>query len=438
MRLNFDQLPDNLLENIFKLLHPVELFDLCLLNKCLLTVTKSVIRYNLTYSVYDQFISYKNYQQEFIETNGLSMNHININESTLKHLSSCLNIRSINYESLYDHGNKFPIKAKLPKLKKIVMCFSELTEELVIFNNYLNQVEVFEVFKDEIVIEDFIKHLSSDKLKSLTLYSIYDLNISGLDTIKTKFKNLRVLHLKSLSFITTNGYVNPNISFNSSLNLKIEGYIDFKVSCLGDLKQLNSIELLINNNTVFDNTNKNEERIIESIKCSGYISLGYFEFSSPITHSFSNLPTLKEVYFTEFSKESLNSISLIPSIQVISFSFPYSDLKDLIEEFYCNKYSDYKEKRKLVKCNSVKKINFEDFYPLSDLYLYFLSFFPNIKTIKTDHLDALDDNEMLKATYKFTSPLLLIAPINPYLPVAFYDELAKKPMLSWMKLDPYY
>ncbi|KAI9291562.1 hypothetical protein K502DRAFT_352878 [Neoconidiobolus thromboides FSU 785] len=131
------------------------------------------------------------------------------------------------------------------------------TLTLGLFDGYLNQLEALEIINFVLTIKDKMICLNLNKIRSLTFYVKHHLNLSGLDVIKTEFGNLKVLHLKALnlkldSFIFTNSEVDPNINFDSSLEIKIKGDIEFQFNCLSDFKQLKSIGSLYLDYTIFE------------------------------------------------------------------------------------------------------------------------------------------------------------------------------------------
>ncbi|KAI9291907.1 hypothetical protein K502DRAFT_332797 [Neoconidiobolus thromboides FSU 785] len=197
MSLKFDQLPDILLEEVFKLLNPNELFNYCFLNKCLFKIIDCVIKYNLTYSVY-YFGEYQNYQKEFIEKNRLLMTHIVIESDPSKYLNSCPNLKSIEFYGINSeinddsseisnseiHDSATETRAELPGLKKLGIFGLSYMDALSLFKSYLNQIEVFEIEGSEITIKDLIRDFNANKLKALRIYSEYNLYLVGLDVIK--------------------------------------------------------------------------------------------------------------------------------------------------------------------------------------------------------------------------------------------------------------
>ncbi|KAI9298401.1 hypothetical protein K502DRAFT_346132 [Neoconidiobolus thromboides FSU 785] len=149
MPLKFDLLPDLLLERIFKLSDPFELFKYRFLSKYLFGIVSRVIKYNLTFSVYNQegFDKYWYYQLKFIKENGQLMRHININSTIINYLNYCPNIKSIEYVTT--PGNEIDMKfesleLELSRLKKLILKLSNFPSLLNIFLGSLNQVEVFE------------------------------------------------------------------------------------------------------------------------------------------------------------------------------------------------------------------------------------------------------------------------------------------------------
>ncbi|KAI9296737.1 hypothetical protein K502DRAFT_158272 [Neoconidiobolus thromboides FSU 785] len=433
MVLKFCQLSDVLLEDIFKLLHPEELFDLCFLSKELFDIVNRVIKYHSIYSVYFQvgFTKYQKYQYKFILENGILMNHIYVKDDTIRFLDSCPNLTSIHASIDTVDINKLEIE--LPKLRKLSIDSSNFKESLNVFNSYLNQVVVFECIGLNISIEEVVKELNPDKLIALKVYSIGGIDIKGLDTIKTKFINLRRLNLKSDEHIEINNQINPSINFVSNLKIEIRGYLgnDFNIKYFGDLNKIKGIKLMNYNSLYFNNNNKHNNMVL--IENSNVVGLGYFNPRNPINYDLLKIPTLKDVYFWDFTKETLNLIPLLTSTQIINFGSIRLDLEKLFAKLDLTRNDFYDEKFKLLQSSLIKEIKINCLYSTFEAFAFFLSLFPNLKVIKAEALYFINRDTGLD--YVHTAPLIFIAPFSCYKDTDLSILSEYVPSLDWIKSE---
>ncbi|KAI9298241.1 hypothetical protein K502DRAFT_346252 [Neoconidiobolus thromboides FSU 785] len=482
MTFKFEQLTDLLLEDIFKLLHPEEAIELCFLSKDLFSIVSRVIRYNSTYSLYNQrgCSKYWSYQEKFIMENGELMKHINIKSENIEYLNYCSNIKSIHYLDRPDynseddrdnsnsgaisyndnigssnndsnnttddignngddisdrnskHNDNLKLNAKMPKLKKISIDTNKNGKPLNLFGEYLSQLEIFEYTGFIRSIETIIKHLNPDKLKLLTLDIKGILILDGLDIIKTEFNKLIALKLHVFGSISPLYDTNHIPEFNSNLELEIvNNMFRFSIDYFRDLRQLKSVKL-VDYSTFNLNIVDNYCDCLKSFKSSNIIALGCFNPEKAITYDFLKLSTLKEVYFKYISKGLLSSISLLPNIQTIYFSnlHIYSGIFDYAafskDNFYKNGYD-------LIKCKFIKQIHIRDYYVTIEEFLYLISLFPNLEVVKGTNF-LLEQIEVLDYKYIKFTPLLLIKSFDTYDKDAIDELLKYIPLLLWIKL----
>ncbi|KAI9294104.1 hypothetical protein K502DRAFT_366140 [Neoconidiobolus thromboides FSU 785] len=443
MSLTFEFLSEILLEEIFKYVSPIELFNLQFLNKYLFKVVNNVIKFNLTYSIYNgyKFKEYYEYQNKFIKENGGLMKHVSIEGRTIECLKDFLNVTSIEYTQLYNNENNDQnnnkLKMQLPGLKKLVIHSSNYAQTLMFFKDYLKQLEVVQINSHNFTIEDIITNLNPAKLGSLVLNANgSSLYLQGLDIIKTKFNKLKKLQLKADKYIYSSEN-NPKINFTSSLELKIEGKFnrDFSldIQYFGNLQNLKSVMLLHRYGEFFNRINKRVN--IKSLKICNKVILGYFDSRHSIDYDFLRLPNLKQIYVSSLDNELLKSIFFLSNIKTIqvhvfhTFGF-YREMFYNISD--ANSKNLYTEKRGLIQCPFVKEIEVNIFASSYVNFLLFLSLFPNLEILKiTDfYLMGIVDTEV---ELKLTTPLLLLVTIPDESNLA-YEEVEKIPMLNWIKL----
>ncbi|KAI9290969.1 hypothetical protein K502DRAFT_358717 [Neoconidiobolus thromboides FSU 785] len=441
MSIQFDHLPIVLLEDIFKLLDPTELFDLRFLNKYLFNIANNTIKYNLSYSIYYYNVSnqYRIYQQNFIEQNGAMMRHLYLYDDNLELLNNCPNITSLEIDGYIedqdgesiDHYIEFSIKVNLTKLKMIVIRHSNVIGNLKLFNNYLNQIEVIELMEItrfnelDIYIEDIIRYFNPNKLKSLTL-DFNNLNVSGLDTIKTKFLSLKILNLAHCDFTDTSINLNSNVNFASYLKLKIQGHFwdDFDIKAFGNLNYLKQMELKDLSNFLFDMSNSTS--LIE--KDHLFIS-GWSSFSKPVDHYLKRLVNSKQLTIDNIATRLFNILPLLPNIQHIF-------IDRLSMNGYCTSQdSDLNEPSKY-KADFIKQIIVDGLILYLDEFLSFLSFFPNLQVIKIRNFNLKMRESTI--TYNLPTSLLLIAPIPYSYNSELYQALDQIFMLNWIKYKGYF
>ncbi|KAI9295184.1 hypothetical protein K502DRAFT_349295 [Neoconidiobolus thromboides FSU 785] len=449
MKLQLEYLSDILLEEVFKLINPKELFHLRSLNKYLFNIVNRAIEYNLSHCVYDkyEFKQYRRLQQLFIEGNGKAMKHLVIKHSNFEYLNYCSNITAVNYKDLFIEedtimdgiGNK--IEIKLPKLKimTIDLLFVGCSDILNTFSNYLHQIEVIQLngLLNE-NIQCIIQSLNPNRLRSFSLYLISKLNLNGLDIIKSKFTKLNLLCLKS-TYITTPSEFNPNISFNSNLELIIEGVFDtnFDMSCLGDLNKLKRVKLIDKSGIYFNRNIRDDNQILNN---NGVSIISYFDINNPINNANINLLAPNRIYVNRVSIELLNLIYLLPNIESMCIDRLDFDNKGVfnaskltISDGTCMEYTSYLfYKVNLIKCNFIKYIIIHKFQSCFDSLFYFMSFFPNLKVIKITHF--ILENSSIEVNYDPITPLLLITPMESSVDSKAYSELDKIPKLRWIQI----
>ncbi|KAI9298403.1 hypothetical protein K502DRAFT_346134 [Neoconidiobolus thromboides FSU 785] len=442
MSLKLDLLSDLLLEEIFKLLDPVELLELRFLSKYLHVIASRVIEYNLSYSVYNQeeFQQYRYYQEKFIEENGILMKHININENVkyddLKLLNYCPNLVSIYFEArlfYYSLDNNNKINIIFPKLKRFTIKLGTTLQPLDILKKHLYQSEAVEFLGDVLSFDTITNYLNPNILKSLKINYNCNLHLNGLDVIKEKFNNLRVLCLKSKRAIVTVSNIVPNINFASNLELEIEGELHndcnnaFNIRCFGDLRKFKSIKLIDVNKSYFNMNDKDNN--IELMKDSNVVSLGFFSKCGRINYDFIKLSTLKEIKIDYFSKELLYSISLSLNIQtiyvdIVSFCFIKEfNQPDLINNEECD------QEYKAIQCKSIKQIEINKFNSyFNELYCLSL-LFPNLEKVKIKDFKLTAKNENINFNLAYS--LLLVTSVKVKKSI-YYNELENNPKINWI------
>ncbi|KAI9298404.1 hypothetical protein K502DRAFT_346136 [Neoconidiobolus thromboides FSU 785] len=443
MPLKFDLLPDLLLEEIFKLLDPGELFELRFLSKYLFGIASKAIKVNLTYSVYNHHYSFEEYrhiQEVFIKQNGPLMKHIIINQNIVDHITYCPNLISLKFEpDLNDDFDqqgvtvdfKLP-KVKLPGLKKLFLSLFEYSPTLGMFADYLNQVEDFEYEGCNLVIKDIISYFNPNNLKSLKLFSLYNLDCDGLDVIKSKFNNLKVLHLRSHCSILTSTKINPNVNFSSNLHLVIKerANCNFNIEYFGILKQLKSIKLINGPGVYFDINNK--EKIIESAKDSNIITLGYFDSKHQVNKDFLKLSTLTDVCITRLFEELLSSISLLQHIRVIHIG-QIDSYTDIHDKFKLNEDEKFDEKHYSLRCKFVKQAKIGYFVNGYNVITNLLFLFPSLAILKIEYIEDNSVDININLDFNLTTHLLIIIPFL-YKNTRFHNQLNENPMIDWVWL----
>ncbi|KAI9299015.1 hypothetical protein K502DRAFT_326830 [Neoconidiobolus thromboides FSU 785] len=439
MEQKFDCLPFMILYEIFNLVNPEELFNLRLLNKSLYNIIDIVIKRNLAYSVYSSSVvgRYKHHQQKIIKENKAMMKHLNIYNNNIDYINYHPNITSIEYcKSGYILNNDNHITIKLPRLKRLTLTslHGSCLRFLEIFSSHLSQIEAIEVKGYECNSNEFIHYFSPNALKSFKIHSYRDLNIDGLDILKTKFHKLEKLQFKSDYFIHTPSTFNPNMNFTSGLELEIEGHFnkEFSIKYFGNLEKFKSIKLIDKSENFLGNENN-----LKLIRNINIITLGYFE-STSLIRDLRKLTVLKEVYVRELSKELLNSISLLSSIQTIHIDSIYSANKDIFNKSdLCDsnksRYEQYlANENDIIKNKFIKQITVNTFKASLDEVISIISLFPNLRLIKIRkfNLKSIDK----KINYKHATPLLLVAPIPYHANIDFCNEFGKNSMFNWLKL----
>ncbi|KAI9298549.1 hypothetical protein K502DRAFT_362294 [Neoconidiobolus thromboides FSU 785] len=432
MPLSFTDLSDVLLEEIFQFINPEQLFELRLLNEVIYNIVNKVIKINLIYSNYNhsKHRRYKSYQLKFIKENGSLMKHLNITSNEMEYIGYCSNIVSLYYENLFNSSdNNNELGVSLPKLKRLVIksLDSGLTHYLELFSRYLTQIEMIEVYTYNLNMGTVINYLNPGILKSLKLHVTGgDLELHGLDRIKSEFVNLKVLYLKSKDHISVPINFSFNLSFIAHVKLELEGPLDFDfiVNYFGDLKVFESIKLidnsspgLIGNDVTIDLT------LFEGVKLN---TLGYISMKNNTGFELLKLPSLKQVYIKNLSKDLLRSIASLPNVNTIYIDRLYFDIKEMAYETNINETCNY-------KCTHIKNITINYFYPLVEEFFDFLSFFPNLQLIRINKFNLMDVNT--ESIFELKTPLLLVAPITHFLDSKLCDRLKQVPMLSWIKLE---
>ncbi|KAI9291639.1 hypothetical protein K502DRAFT_326180, partial [Neoconidiobolus thromboides FSU 785] len=441
MPLRFDELPDILLEAIFKQLNSEELFNYRFLNKYLFKVINYIIKYNLTYSVY-YVGKYINYQQKFIENYGSLMKHINIGNNNFGIVNICPNLISLAYERQFDDfneeddndsedksnigssngrkDNKLRIKIKLPNLKKISISSIYYLESLGLFKDYLNQIDTFEIIGDDIIIKDVVQYLNSTKLQSFKLYSFDYLDLDGLDRIKIEFTKLKLLQMETTDIIATPAEFNPNFNFISNLKLQVRGeFNDFDITCFGNLKKLKSVELVDFSGSLFevDDSGISNMKLIQD---SNVTTLGHLNSKAQF-NEFMKLTTLKEIYIKKLSIELLNFISLLSNVHKIYIEkFDIKARELFIDSIVASKINE---------CKFIKKIEIEGLHESLKTFKCFLSIFPNLEIVIINNFAIIKTNQ--NTNYKYDTPLLFIAPDRDDGP---YNDIIRNPMIDWLKL----
>ncbi|KAI9296084.1 hypothetical protein K502DRAFT_359571 [Neoconidiobolus thromboides FSU 785] len=442
MELKLEYLPLVVLDEIFKLVSPKELFKLRFLNKYLFNTINDTIKYNLTYSIYSHYEikEYNKCQEDFIKKNGLMMRHLSINDNNVEYLNYCPNILTLSYSnnirkfnnSIVDKSNN-KMDVNLVKLRKIIINTSSNDDCCQLFEQFkasLYQLEMIEINSYCGDLENIIKYLNPNKLKIFKLYSDDYLNINGLATIKTKFYNLKVLHLKFNRHIITPKEYRYNINFSSNLELIVEGdfYLNFNINCLGSLSNLKSVKLIDTSGSLF-NADSND---IKSIESGNIISLGYLDIVNSIKYHLVNLPTLREVYFNELTMEKLKLISMLSNIEVIHINYLNFDSKSIIQIPSSSSSDNRKTESRLYKCNFIKQITIDFYHPSYEQFISFLLLFPKLNAVKINNFDLIAKHKTID--FKLNTPLLLTTPAISYTNISAFNELANTPMLNWIRI----
>ncbi|KAI9291742.1 hypothetical protein K502DRAFT_332928 [Neoconidiobolus thromboides FSU 785] len=433
MTLQFEQLSDILLQEIFEFIDVKDLFKFRFLNKYLFKIVNRVIKRNLIYSIYNQNgidDKFGDYQNNFIIQYGPQMRHININSCNIYLLSYCPNIESIRYNYLDGEDcEKYELTEGLPKLRKMVMNLNYFQKSMDYFSTYLNQLEVFGITGTNITIGNCIKYFNPNKLYSFIVIGKGNLYLDGLDHIKRYFYKLKVLKIHSESdFTTQRNELRSNISFNSNLKLEVKGRFSFSIKCFGDLKQLKSVKLF---NNIYIHLDKNKRQdSIKLVEGSNILSLGYFH-SNDFINCCKNLPSLKEICIYFFSIESLASIALLTNIQTLHFTYLKNRFDGIDRKFILSNDDACKVKCNLDKCQFIKEITFDSFSASFEEFCYFLSFFPNLGILKIKNFELIDTDTEVEC--ELTSCLFLVAPVIPDMDPVLETKLETIPMFTWVK-----
>ncbi|KAI9297636.1 hypothetical protein K502DRAFT_328001 [Neoconidiobolus thromboides FSU 785] len=434
MVLQFDLLSDILIEEIFQLVNPEELFDLCFLNKCLFKIVRNVIEGNLRYSIYNQegFKKYQHdYQEKFIKEEGLSMKHVNINGNNIGLLHYCPNVASLNYNHTGNNNNSNKLELRLPKLKKLNINCLKHRDSLNLFIDLLKQVEAIKISGHIIIINTIVEYFNPDKLHSLIIDAGHFLYLDGIDIVKVKFDKLKVLRLESKGFIDNSIPIDSNLNFVPNLRLEIIGDLDYNLDlkCFGDLKQLHSIKILNSNYHYFNNRQHSD---LTEIGNDNITALGYFELKYLDNYDFFKLPALKEIHVNDFSIKLLQSISSLSNIQIIHFVNLNFNITQIFDKFGLDNNNFCKGQYSRIKCKFIKQIKIDFYNGSFDNLLDFLSSFTNIEVVSVKILDLISID--VKFNYKFTIPFLLFAPSKYIMNIPFYIDPKKIPMLNWVSL----
>ncbi|KAI9293590.1 hypothetical protein K502DRAFT_350840 [Neoconidiobolus thromboides FSU 785] len=423
MSLKFEYLSEILLEDVFKLLHPEELFRLRYLSKYLSKVIEKTIEYNLTYSIYDEFERCQNYQENFIRKNGLLVKHMNVNYKNINYLSHCSNLQSIRYDDTFNNNN-IKIVNSIPKLRKVVINSKDCRSALELFRPYLSQIESFEINTGNITISEVIKYLNPDVLKSFKISGSGRFCFDGLDTIKSMFTNLKFLCLRSNNCFDTSG-VDPGVNFNTNLNLEIEGRFKSErdIVCFGNLKQLKDISVL--------DVSRYNVNIMGLINISRTVDLTTPILSHLISADCLELP-IRKATIDILTKELLNTLSRLSSIQTIYFEELHLNIHQIFGDTYLTEGNLRSEKYNSIRCSFVKRIEINHFSHPFIILLFLVSLFPNLEIVKINDFKVVNTNRIIN--YKLNTPLLLIAPITPGTDIGFYKRIENIPMLGWMKI----
>ncbi|KAI9296394.1 hypothetical protein K502DRAFT_329098 [Neoconidiobolus thromboides FSU 785] len=420
MKIQFDYLPDIVLERVFQLIRPEELIDLSFLSKYLFSIIKRVIRSNLAYSLYSDG-RFDELQVKFIQENGKLMKELLLDDQNIGFIKNCLNLKCINIIAFYQSYDTIPsnINIELPKLTKLSIDFCEVANILECFSNYLSQMEIIIIGVNSESIKDVVKHLNPNKLRSLEI-ACRELffNLDGLDIIKSKFNKLEKLELlASKSFFTT-AELNPKLNFNSNLELSISGKFEngVGIQSFGDLKKLKSIQLRdLSRNFFNDNDN------IKFIEGSNITSLGYSNSGCLLSYEFFKSPALKEIHIKKFKKEVLKGIQGLPNIQMLHISkiaLNEINLNYLNLDFY--------------KCKYVKKISINNFNTTIGKLLTFIKLFPNLELINVSCLTL--QHALSEIEYLPTTLILLVTRIDPVTSLGAYRRLKSIPKLNLIEL----
>ncbi|KAI9293797.1 hypothetical protein K502DRAFT_350626 [Neoconidiobolus thromboides FSU 785] len=454
MTLRLEQLPDNNLKEIFKLIYPNELFNLRFLKKRFFKVIESVIEYNLIYSTYGEFEEYQSHQEKFIKGNGLLIKHLSINSNTIECLNYCPNVLSIKYTETPGNYNfkEGVLDVKLPKLKKLVIESPKYIEVFELFKMSLKQLEVVEVSGDIIIVYDLIKYLNPNKLRSLLLDTNFNyLYLYGLDIIKKEFKKLRKLELRAISyFYATDNWINldanyklkvendPSINFNPDLELDIRVNLDYvnEINVFGDLKKIKSVKIVDYEGKYLDSDNADND--LKTFEGSNIVSLGHFyptDSGGTVNYKFLRLSSLKEITVSGISKELFKQVSLLSHIQHLYINLVESNINEIFDDFDLSNDDIYNLKYDSLRCNSVKQITIESFVDSFNHFLCFLSLFPALEVLKVDYfkLESIDMSINFKPSTGV--PVLVIIRRIRDIDEADFNKLKKEAsILNWMSL----
>ncbi|KAI9290499.1 hypothetical protein K502DRAFT_369156 [Neoconidiobolus thromboides FSU 785] len=452
MKPTFDSLSDILLEEIFQLLNPKELFNLRFLNKSLFSIINGIIKYNLTHTVYfdKDKRKYMNYQEIFIKKHGPLVRYLSLNEHTINFIKYCPNVNSIFYDGIFNDESKFvKLAVVLPKLKKIKLHlhYEDYIFNLRVFEKYLQQAECVEIDNYQGNIGTIFGFLNPSKLISFKLSSQFSLDLDGLDKIKVEFNKLRVLKLFVKYFDKPANY-KRHIDFNSDLELTINGNVHsgFDVNCFGNLNKLKSVKLdLFGIN--LDNFNA------RGIEDSNIRSLGPLGSDVLSEYDFNKITTLKSIICYYLSKDMLKLINLLPNIDTVTFCVP--NLKDdncILKKFDLSNsnltdieyYNQLPSQSSLIQCIYIKKLQINILESSFQNLFYFMMLFPNLKYVHISHLQFPEDNESdasneIKFNHKLKNPLSLTFSNShnkkPHYIDIIYSKLNEIPMLSWFDID---
>ncbi|KAI9291310.1 hypothetical protein K502DRAFT_358122 [Neoconidiobolus thromboides FSU 785] len=430
MPLRFDQLPDIVIEDVFKHVNPSKLFDLCFLNKSLFKNVRHVIKYSLVHSIYSssEYAEHNQYQQRFIKENGLLMKHININTYTLDELRNCPNITSLKYcdkRVKKDRNTKDSrVNFQLKNLKKIVITSKVHIDSLDLFANYLNSIKRLVLYGPiNTCIKEVIEYLNPNGLKSLVLCSNESLDLDGLDIIKARFIELKLLQLSAKKGFVKPNEFNNDLTFSSKLELKLVGHISSDIIRLfGDLKRLKSIKLIDNSSAFFE---KNDDYVRNLLEGSDIITLGHLCLENRIDDSFIRISTVKEVCIRELSRELLRSISSVSNIQKVSFK----KVQNSIEYPYYIIWES-NDLRKSLQCKFIKHLEIKTYKNTLRKFMCFLSMFPNLESIKIKNLVLKYNNK--QDTHTLTILPIVITSIKNK---TFLELVRKNPVINWYKLE---
>ncbi|KAI9297000.1 hypothetical protein K502DRAFT_328609 [Neoconidiobolus thromboides FSU 785] len=440
MAIKFDQLPDIVLEAIFKLVKPDELFNYRLLNKYIYKVVNYVIKQKLMSSDFRLSQKYSDHQERFIKENPLLMKHIDIGNKNLEYINQCQNVTSMDYTASFAVTNENmtifdETTIKFPNLKRLFICSYRMAKLPTFFDNCLDQVETLIIGGDDISINATIQHRNLSNLRIFVFFSDHHLNLDGIDLLKTKFNRLKRLILATSGTLFTPARFNPNINFNSNLELEIRGeFEELDISCLGNLQKLKRVKFIDQSGKYFGiNENYNTIKFIEegNIACLGFLGSTY-----PIDNSFLKLSTLKEIFVKRLSIDVLKAIYLLPNIQKMDISEPDSGILDTIDI-----------SNDSIKCNFIKQIVVNRFDNTLQDFASFLSLFPNLESIKIYTFLPKNTNRQIRGLLKtslsslsnMTGPLMnavkpflrLLSPLDSFSDVS--NDFPQRPSISQYK-----